>query len=142
MLKILTLYLTIFLIVFVSKSNGQSILIYGGDNHDVFLGCLNCDKYNQSSIWNSYGEYGSRYSSKSLWNTYGEFGGRYSDYSPFNKYAGNPPVLVDKEGNFYGYFTADKYHADRTKSKLALFIVDYWQAISQDVNEYYEKIFN
>jgi hypothetical protein len=37
----------------------QTLLIFGGDKHDVFLGCLNCNKYESSSIWNKYGENGS-----------------------------------------------------------------------------------
>ena len=132
-----------FLLVIVISSfvKGQSLLIFGGKNHDVFLGCLNCDKYQDKSIWNKYGDYGSKYNAKCIWNKYGVYGGKYSDYSPFNKYASYPPVLVDKDGNFYGYFSADKYFSKRTSSKLALFIIDYWEAIAEDVSEYYDKIF-
>lgn len=127
--------------LFINLVNGQTLLIFGGDNHDVYLGCLNCSKYDSSSIWNKYGDHGSKYNSECIWNKYGDYGGKYSSNSPFNKYASNPPVLVDREGNFYGYFTADKYHSKRTTNKLALLIIENWEAISEDVGEAYEKIF-
>lgn len=38
------------LILLVLKLNGQTFLIFGGKSHDVFLGCLNCDKYYEKSI--------------------------------------------------------------------------------------------
>jgi len=122
---------------------GQKQLhIYGGKDHDLYLGCSNCDNYNTNSIWNSYGTYGSSYNSKSIWNKYGNYSGNYSDNSPFNKYASHPPVLVDANGDFYGYFTADRYFSKRTNNKLALLIIENWELISNDVSEAYEKIFN
>ena len=125
-----------------STSTAQSLLIFGGKNHDVFLGCLNCNKYSESSIWNKYGKYGSKYNSDCIWNKYGSYSGKYSNTSPFNKYASKPPVLVDADGNFYGYFSADKYFSKRTKNQLALLIIENWEIISDDVSEAYEKIFD
>lgn len=84
-------------------SYGTVLMIYGGKDNDEYLGKLNASKYDSESIWNQYGEYGSRYNSKSIWNGYGTYGSKYSSYSPFNNYASNPPVLVDKNGKFYGY---------------------------------------
>lgn len=124
-----------------SMVKAQSILIFGGKNHDVFLGCLNCTKYDNNSIWNKYGDFGSKYNEKCIWNKYSEYSGKYSDYSPFNKYATYPPVLVDDDGNFYGYFTANKYKDKRTDVELAIFIIDYWETIKDDISEYYEQIF-
>lgn len=133
---------TLFLIFFIiNLTFSQNILIFGGKNHDIFLGCLNCSKYDDSSIWNKYGNNGSKYNSNCIWNKYGDFGGKYSNDSPFNKYASNPPVLVDREGNFYGYFTADGYFSKRTNNKLALLIIDYWETIGEDVGKAYDKIF-
>ena len=63
----------------------QTLYIYGGSDHDVFLGCLNSNKYDSKSIWNEYGTYGSKYNSKSIWNEYGTYGSSYSAYSPWNK---------------------------------------------------------
>lgn len=133
--------LIILLSLFSVSYQGQSILIYGGSNHDVFLGCMNCSKYENSSIWNKYGIYGSKYNEKSIWNKYSNYSGKYSNNSPFNKYASTPPVLVDSKGNFYGYFTANKYKVNRTEYELAQLIIDYWESIKEDVGEYYDKIF-
>jgi hypothetical protein len=136
-----TLTTLIFLFLLAHKTFGQTILIFGGEKHNVYLGCLNCNKFENSSIWNIYGDNGSKYNDVCIWNEYSDFGGEYSDQSPFNKYASNPPVLVDSDGNFYGYFTADEYFRKRTTNKLALLIIDNWQVISNDVNGAYEKIF-
>ena len=35
----------------------QTLLIYGGSDHDAFLGKLNADCYDSESIWNEYGTY-------------------------------------------------------------------------------------
>jgi len=130
------------LFVIVSSSNAQvSLHLYGGKDHDVYLGCINCGKYDANSIWNSYGTYGSKFSSNSIWNVYGSFGGKYSSTSPFNSYASEPPVLVDKEGNFYGYFTSNAYHDKRAESKLSLIIYKYWEEIKDDVATSYDNIF-
>lgn len=134
-------HLLISFLLIANLSLAQTLLIFGGKNNSVFLGCLNCNKYDSSSIWNKYGDNGSKYSSKSIWNKYGDYGGKYSNDSPFNRYASNPPVLVDRDGNFYGYFTADKYFTKRTKNQLALFIIEYWESIIEDVGEAYDKIF-
>lgn len=135
------LLVLLFLIFISYNSQSQTYLIFGGDNHDVFLGCLNCNPYDDGSIWNSYGDYGSTYSDKSIWNSYGDYGGEYSDNSPFNEYASYPPVIVDPDGNFYGYFTADEYFRKRTNLKLAHIILRNWEYISEDVDRAYEEIF-
>lgn len=132
----------LFSFLFSLKLNAQTLLIYGGDNHDVYLGCLNCNKYESSSVWNIYGDFGSKYMTKSIWNSYGNYSGKYSNNSPFNKYASKPPVLVDSDGNFYGYFTVDEYFTKRTTNKLALLILENWEIIIEDVEKSYEKIFN
>ncbi|MDE6146489.1 MAG: hypothetical protein K2G18_00330 [Bacteroidales bacterium] len=120
---------------------GTILLIYGGKEHDEYLGKLNASKYDSESIWNQYGKYGSRYNSKSIWNGYGTYGSKYSSYSPFNNYASNPPVLVDKNGKFYGYFTSNKYKSQRAKLKLVDIICENHEAISEDVSGWYDKIF-
>ncbi len=103
----------------------QTLYIYGGEDHDVFLGKLNASKYDSKSIWNEYGTYGSEYSS----------------YSPFNSYASYPPVIVDEEGNFYGYFIVNKYKSKRANFDLVNIICEYYESIREDVDEWYDKIF-
>jgi hypothetical protein len=130
------------IIFFGLTSFGQKALhIYGGKDHDIYLGCLNCDNYNTNSIWNSYGTYGSIYNSKSIWNTYGDYGSAYSNTSPFNKYATDPPVIVDKDGGFYGYLTLNEYKDKRADFQLVLIIYKNYDSIREDVSKWYEKIF-
>lgn len=99
------------LIMHVITTNAETLLLFGGKNNKVFLGCLNCNKYSSSSIWNVYGNYGSRYSALSIWNKYGEYGSRYNNYSTFNKYTLTAPVVVNENGNFYGYLTCNQYNS-------------------------------
>lgn len=113
----------------------QTLYIYGGEDHDVFLGKLNASKYDSKSIWNEYGTYGSEYNTNSIWNEYGTYGSEYSSYSPFNSYASYPPVIVDEEGNFYGYFTVNKYKSKRANFDLVNIICEYYESIREDVYE-------
>lgn len=119
----------------------QTLYIYGGEDHDVFLGKLDASKYDSKSIWNEYGTYGSEYNTNSIWNEYGTYGSEYSSYSPFNSYASYPPVIVDEEGNFYGYFTVNKYKSKRANFDLVNIICEYYESIREDVDEWYDKIF-
>ena len=83
-----------------TNSYSARLLIFGGLNHRVYLGCLNCSEYSGDSIFNRYGTYGSSYSDSSIWNHFGEYGSRYSDYGACNKFATDPPVIVDSNGNY------------------------------------------
>ena len=121
---------------------GQTLMIFGGDDHDVYLGKLNASEYDSESIWNEYGSYGSSYSSNSIWNEYSSYGSDYSSYSPFNEYATYPPVIVDAQGNFYGYFTVNKYKSKRAEFDLALIIYKYYEQIREDVSGWYDEIFS
>lgn len=128
-------------VLFTNLLYSQTLHLYGGKNHDVYLGCLNCSSYDSSSIWNSYGTYGSKYNSNSIWNQYGMYGNSYNSDSPWNNYGSNPPVVVDKDGGFYGYFTVDKYKSKRFTSKLGLIIYEYYEDIREDVRTWNKKIF-
>ena len=119
----------------------QTLHLYGGQNHDEYLGCLNCNSYDKNSIWNEYGNYGNYYNSKSIWNKYGPYGNEYNSNSPWNEYGSNPPVVVDKDGNFYGYFTVSEYKAKRADFDLALTIYKYYDLIRDDLSKWYNKIF-
>ncbi|WP_245688745.1 hypothetical protein [Riemerella columbipharyngis] len=77
----------------------------------------------------------------SLWNEYGNYGSNYSSTSPWNNYASYPPIVVDKEGNFYGYFTINGYKGNRANFRLALILYGNYERIRQDVSGWYEKIF-
>ena len=125
---------------FYAKS--QTLHLYGGKNHDVYLGCLNCNNYDSNSIWNEYGIYGSSYNSKSIWNPYSTYGHSYNSDSPWNLYGSNPPVVVDKSGNFYGYLTVNSYKSKRADFSLALTMYDNYEEIQKDVSGWYKKLFD
>ena len=82
--------------------------IYSNDG-SIFLGTINFNKYDQKSLANKYGIYGSEYSPQSLFNKYGTYGSPYSSKSPFNKYTNTPPIIVDKTGKAIGKLTANSY---------------------------------
>jgi len=135
MVRLVSLLLSIGLFVCPEFLPAQTLLLFGGKNHETFLGCLNCSKYDSGSIWNKYGEYGSKYSDKSIWNKYGTFGSKYNSYSPWNKYSNDPPIIVDKDGNNYGYFTANKYFHNRTKDKSLVYILDNYEEVIERLDK-------
>jgi len=119
----------------VAAAQQVQLLLFGGRDHEVFLGCLNCSKYDQSSVWNAYGPQGSKYSAESIWNKYGTYGSKYSAESPWNKYSASAPVVVDREGNFYGYFSANKYHPKRTTIEFLVTLLDNYEWIVEHLDE-------
>ena len=89
------------------------LLLFGGDGHKTFLGCLNCSKFDSASVLNDYGTHGNKYNSESIFNQFGEFGSKYSSTSACNPYASDPPVIVDKEGNYYGRLSVNAISQSR-----------------------------
>lgn len=119
----------------------QSLHLWGGQGNLTYLGCLNSNKYDVNSIWNTYGTYGSKYNLKSIWNAYGTFGSKYSSYSPWNIYSSTPPVVCDSNGVFYGHFTLNRYKQPRAEFQLALTVYEYHELIREDVGEWFDHIF-
>lgn len=129
-------HILLFLIIFSSQAFAtEALLLFGGKNHDQYIGCLNCGKYDDGSVCNKYGDYGSKYSDKSIWNKYGDYGSKYNDESPWNKYGSNPPVIVDKNGDFYGYFAASKYQDKRTEIKTYVYLLDNVDIVYDDLEK-------
>ena len=93
-----------------STTFSKKLMIFGGKNNKVYLGCLNCDQFKKDSVFNTLGLYGSSYYQESIWNTVGPYGSAYSQYSVCNRYAQNPPIIVDQDGNAYGRFTLNRSH--------------------------------
>jgi hypothetical protein len=92
-----------------STASTVKMMIFGGPEHRTYLGCLNCSQYEADSVFNQYGEHGSRYSNASIWNHYGDFGSAYSTNSACSPYATDPPVIIDPNGNAYGRVTVNQY---------------------------------
>ncbi len=134
-------FIVLILMTIYLGMSAQVLHIYGGQNNQVYLGCINCNKFDSKSIWNAYGNYGSIYSSTSIWNEYGSYGGSYSQYSPFNNYTSTPPIIVDNNGGFYGYLTSNQYMSQKANFSLANTICKYWKVIKEDVSNWYDEIF-
>jgi hypothetical protein len=128
--------------VFEAHAISQTLHLYSIENKEqTYLGCLNCNNYSSNSIWNTYGTYGSRYNSKSIWNKYGTYGSKYNANSPWNAYTSNPPIVVDNNGRFYGYFTINEYKSRRANFELALVLYKHYEEIMDDVSKWYSIIF-
>ena len=89
-------------------AQSKDVLIFGGDGHKEFLGCLTCDEFATDSVWNEFSSYGWS-NSFAVWNPFGQYKNPYSSYSACNEYASDPPVLVDRTGGFYGRLTINTY---------------------------------
>ena len=48
-----------------ATAGSEPLLVFSDESPRVFLGCLNCSKYDSSSVWNQYGDYDSNYSTTS-----------------------------------------------------------------------------
>ena len=102
--------LVVFFVVISVSANAFAqgdLLIFGGPGHDQFLGCLVCNEFSSQSICNGFGPYGNEFSSKGMFNEFSGFGNEFKSSSPWNEYSSSTsvPVVVDRDGKFYGYFT-------------------------------------
>lgn len=141
MLNIKTIFLFIGLLLFSAIAFSQKKLhLYGGENRDVYLGCMNCSEIDSKSIWNDIGTYGSDISSKSIWNDIGTYGSDISSYSPWNDIASNPPAIMDEDGGFYGYFTTNTIKSNRTEIKLFVYILDNNKTIRKNRSEFKKRL--
>jgi hypothetical protein len=134
--------LLIISLFFAVHSFSQKLQVFGGEKHDVYLGCLNCSNLETESIWNIQGNYGNNQYSKSIWNDIGIYGNSTSTYSPWNINASYPPVLKDNNGEFYGYLSINEVNGYRADFKLAKTLYEAHELIKQDVDGWYYKIFN
>jgi hypothetical protein len=112
MRKILRFFTVASLILFADDALAESpLLIYGSSGNGrgiVFLGCINCNKFDNDALANQFGDFGNRFSSTSIYNKFGDWGSKFSDVSVCNPRAANPPVIVDGEGNLQGYLTLNR----------------------------------
>jgi hypothetical protein len=112
---------------FKAKYKGK-LQLYGGLNgHDSYFGCINCSSDDPLSIWNYSGTFGlgNRNLTDNIWNESSPFGRTSGDYSPWSSAALSPPAIVDFDGDFYGYLTANR-------SKLKRTDIEYCNQISEN----------
>ncbi len=96
------------------------LLLYGGDQRDVFLGCLSCSETHRDSVHNRFGQYGNPFSGKSLLNNFVIYRNPVSPLSACNALALQPPIIVGRDGRFYGELTTNEVRSKRTTIKPAL----------------------
>jgi len=111
---IATLCLTIIVLLGSTTVNAQDLLLYGGAGHKEYLGCLNCNEFSSESVCNGFAQYGNEFGSN-MWNEFSSpHGNEFSNSSPWNEFStsNSVPVLVDRQGKFYGYFTINDSRHD------------------------------
>ena len=69
---------------------GASIFTHDGK----YLGKITSNRFDQDSIGNQFGSYGSTFSASSIFNMFGDYGSQFSSTSAFNQFATTPPVIV------------------------------------------------
>lgn len=92
-----------------NRGSTSALLLFGGDGHRTFLGCLNCSEFDPKSVHNEFGTYGNEFNSDSIFNEFGEFGSAFSSHSACNEFASDPPVIVDRDGSFHGRLTLNEF---------------------------------
>lgn len=96
------------------------LLLYGGPDRDVFLGCLTCHHREPESVFNTDSPFGSLDHPRSIWNARGAYGDRQSPYSPWNPQATAPPILKDEHDRSHGLFTVNSGLSGRETDPVIL----------------------
>ena len=91
-----------------AQAGGAEIVILGGRNQEVFLGCLSCGQYHPDSIWNGSSRYGWS-NDYGVWTSSGPYRSPYGPESACNASASTPPVLVDRNGGSHGTLSVNEY---------------------------------
>lgn len=94
----------------------DDVLLFGGSQHSVFLGCFSCSRFDGDSVHNSFGPYGSPFSSTSIWNEFSDYGSQFSNDSACNRFATNPPIVVTADGTFLGELTVNTIRPDAIRN--------------------------
>lgn len=132
------LLILIILVSSYAMAEEPALFLFGGKQHDKFLGCLNCSKVDELSVWNKFGKYGSKFSSDSIWNQFGPYGSKFNSLSPWNKFSSDGPVIVDSGGGFYGYFTLNTFN-NQTKIELFVWLLNNHEYIIENFDEISNK---
>jgi hypothetical protein len=93
-----------------AKSASSKMMVFGGEDHQTYLGCLSCPTGAEDSIYTPGGPHGSPASSDSIWNK-ATFGSPTTQYSACSQSASDPPVIADDDGTYLGRLTLNRGHA-------------------------------
>ncbi len=96
---------------------GVKLMLFGGIEHNAYLGCLSCYSTHRESIFNVAGPFSATTGNASLMSRDGLFGKSSGPYSPCSPYAQFPPVMVDQTGKFWGYLTTGSTKPGRNTSE-------------------------
>lgn len=91
------------------RSSTSALLLFGGEGHRTFLGCLNCSEHDANSVHNKFGLHGSEFGQESIFNEFSQYGSPYSMHSACNEFASDPPVIVDRDGGYHGRLTLNQF---------------------------------
>ena len=94
----------------LANAGRHKIMIFGGIDHRIYLGCLSCSEIAKDSVLNEIGPYGSEISETSITNHISKYGSEISDVSACNEIANHPPIIVNERGGSYGYLTLNETH--------------------------------
>jgi hypothetical protein len=86
------------------------------------LGKLNNDAYDQESILNQYGPFGSQYSNTSIFSKYSPYGSEYGALSIHNPYCTTPPKLYLSD-QFFAYVSVNQYVNPRISPEAFLYTI-------------------
>jgi hypothetical protein len=84
------------------------MLVFGGEDHKTYLGCLSCPKGEADSVLKPGGDHGPP--NQGIWDKAG-FGSLGSQYSACSVFASDPPVIVDEDGTYLGRLTLNRNHS-------------------------------
>jgi hypothetical protein len=96
-------------------SSGMKLMLFGGPGHKTYLGCVSCGQFDVDSVFNQFGDHGNKFASNSVLNQFSDFGSKFGTYSACNQFASDPPVIVDRQGQYYGRLTVNTVNAERTR---------------------------
>ncbi len=88
-----------------------------------FLGRITDNIYDNKSINNIYGPYGSKYSNTSIFNPYSQYSSQYGRFSINNPYCTTPPKLFINN-KFLGNISVNQYVSKRIPTESFLFTLE------------------
>jgi hypothetical protein len=91
-----------------SKAASARMLVFGGEDHKTYLGCLSCPKGAADSVLTPGGDHGPP--NEGIWDK-ASFGSPASQYSACSVFASEPPVIADEDGTYLGRLTLNRNHS-------------------------------
>ncbi len=84
----------------------EGSLVFAQNNDNTYLGVINFSGIHSESLFNEYGNYGSKFGLYSIWNDFSLYGSSIGLYSARNNLCINPPMII-KNNTIIGYLTTN-----------------------------------